>query len=54
MRRRGVIEASGTDVITLTFNIEDFSPSVEDEIDDFREIERIEVGLINVTTIASK
>lgn len=46
VRRRGVIEASGTDVITLTFNIEDFSPSVEDEIDDFREIERIEIGLV--------
>ena len=46
VRRRGVIEASGTDVITLTYNIEDFSPSVEDEIDDFREIELIEIGLV--------
>ncbi len=46
VRRRGVIEASGTDIITLTFNIEDFSPSVEDEIDDFREIQRIEIGLV--------
>lgn len=46
VRRRGVIEASGTDAIILTYNIEDFSPSVEDEIDDFREIEHIEVGLV--------
>ena len=28
VRRRGVIEASGTDIITLTYNIEDFSPGV--------------------------
>jgi hypothetical protein len=46
VRRRGVIEASGTDAITLTYNIEDFSPSIEDEIDDFREIEVIELGLV--------
>lgn len=46
VRRRGVIEASGTDAITLTYNIEDFTPSVEDEIDDFREIEEIEIGLV--------
>jgi len=46
VRRRGVIEASGTDVITLTYNIEDFSPSIEDEIDGFREIKRIEIGLV--------
>ncbi|MBT3342289.1 MAG: hypothetical protein HN712_16150 [Gemmatimonadetes bacterium] len=46
VRRRGVIEASGTDAITLTYNIEDFSPSVDDEITDFREIELIEVGLV--------
>ena len=46
VRRRGVIEASGTDIITLTYNIEDFSPSIDDEIDDFREIERIEIGLV--------
>ncbi len=46
VRRRGVIEASGTDIITLTYNIEDFSPSVEDEINDFREIERVEIGLV--------
>ena len=45
-RRRGVIEASGTDVITLTFNIEDFAPTVDDEIDDFREIEHVEIGLV--------
>ena len=46
IRRGGAIVASGTDVITLTYNIEDFSPSIEDAIDDFREIERIEIGLV--------
>ena len=46
LRRRGVIEASGPDVITLTFNIEDFSPSEEDEIDDFRQIKFVEIGLV--------
>ena len=46
VRSRGVIEASGTDAIILTYNIEDFSPSVEDEIDDYREIEVVEVGLV--------
>ena len=46
VRRRGVIEASGTDAIVLTWNIEDFSPSVEDEIVDFREIGLIEIGLV--------
>ena len=46
LRSRGVIEASGQDVLTLTFNIEDFSPSVEDEIDDFRQIKAVEIGLV--------
>ena len=46
VRSRGVIEASGSDAIILTYNIEDFSPSVEDEIDDFREIEVVEMGLV--------
>jgi hypothetical protein len=46
LRRRGVIEASGQDVITLTFNLEDFSPSIEDEIDDFRQIKVVEIGLV--------
>ena len=46
LRRRGVIEASGADVITLTFNIEDFSPTIEDEIDDFRQIKAVEIGLV--------
>ena len=46
IRRGGAIVASGTDVITLTYNIEDFSPSTDDAIDDFREIERIEIGLV--------
>jgi hypothetical protein len=44
--RRGVREASGTDVITLTFNIEDFTPTADDEIDDFREAESVEIGLV--------
>ena len=46
LRSRGVIEASGQDVITLTFNLEDFSPSEEDEIDDFRQIKIVEIGLV--------
>ncbi len=46
LRQRGVIEASGQDVITLTFNLEDFSPSIEDEIDDFRQIKFVEIGLV--------
>ena len=46
LRRRGVIEASGQDVITLTFNLEDFSPSIDDEIDDFRQIKFVEIGLV--------
>lgn len=46
LRRRGVIEASGPDVITLTFNIEDFSASEADEIDDFRQIKFVEIGLV--------
>jgi hypothetical protein len=47
VRRRGVIEASGTDAIILTYDIEkDFSPSIEDEITEFQEIEDIEIGLV--------
>jgi len=46
LRRRGVIEASGADVVTLTFNLEDFSPSVEDQIDEFRQIKVVEIGLV--------
>ncbi|MEW6751357.1 MAG: hypothetical protein AB1505_10320 [Candidatus Latescibacterota bacterium] len=46
VRRRGLIEASGTDVVTLTFNLEDFSPGVDDEIDDFRQIRVVEIGLV--------
>jgi hypothetical protein len=46
LRRRGVIEASGADVVTLTFNLEDFSPSIEDEISDFRQIHHVEIGLV--------
>lgn len=46
LRRRGVIEASGADVVTLTFNLEDFSPSVDDKIDEFRQIKVVEIGLV--------
>ena len=46
LRRRGVIEASGTDVVTLTFDLETFSPTIDDEIDDFRQIEDIQIGLV--------
>ncbi|MFA6111292.1 MAG: hypothetical protein WDA75_21250, partial [Candidatus Latescibacterota bacterium] len=48
LRRRGVIEASGADVVTLTFNLEDFSPSVADAegMEDFRQIKHVEIGLV--------
>jgi len=46
LRQRGVYEASGADVVTLTFNLEQFRPSVEDQIDDFRQIESVEIGLV--------
>lgn len=47
VRHRGLIEASGSDVVTLTYDIEhDFRPGLEDKITDFREIHRIEVGLV--------
>ena len=47
IRYRGLLEASGTDVATLTYDIEhDFRPGLEDKITDFREIHRIEVGLV--------
>lgn len=47
LRYRGLLEASGTDVATLTYDIEhDFRPGLEDKITDFREIHRIEVGLV--------
>ncbi len=48
LRRRGVIEASGVDVVTLTFNLEDFSPSVADApgMEDFRQIKYVDIGLV--------
>lgn len=46
LRHRGVIEASGHDVITLTFNLENFAPGIEDEIDDFRQIRHVDIGLV--------
>ena len=40
-RRRGLLEASGDNVVTLIYDIEhDFRPGVEDRITDFREVER--------------
>jgi len=46
-RRRGLLEASGDNVVTLIYDIEhDFRPGVEDRITDFREIHRIEVVLV--------
>ncbi|MXW79670.1 MAG: hypothetical protein F4Z57_11955, partial [Gemmatimonadetes bacterium] len=45
--REGLLEASGSNTVTLTYNIEtDFRPGPGEEITDFREIERIEVGLV--------
>ena len=45
--REGLLEASGSNTVTLTYNIEtDFRPAPGEEITDFREIERIEVGLV--------
>lgn len=46
LRRRGVIEASGADQVVLTFDLEQFSPTVDDEIDDFRQIREVEIGLV--------
>lgn len=47
IRHRGLLEASGTDVVTLTYDIEhDFRPGLEDKITEFREIHRIEVELV--------
>jgi hypothetical protein len=45
--RRGLLEASGGDVVMLTYDIEhDFRPGVEDKITDFKEIRKVEVGLV--------
>jgi hypothetical protein len=45
--REGLLEASGSNTVTLTYDIEsDFRPNPDEEISDFREIERIEVGLV--------
>ncbi|MEW6756027.1 MAG: hypothetical protein AB1505_34365 [Candidatus Latescibacterota bacterium] len=47
IRRRGVVEANGTDVVTLTYDIQNgFRPGPDDQIEDFREIRHIEVGLV--------
>ncbi len=47
VQRRGLIEASGGDVVLLTYDIErDFFPTLEDSIKDLQEISRIEVELV--------
>ena len=47
VQRRGLLEASGGDVATLTYDIErDFIPGLDDEITDFKEIRKIEVELV--------
>lgn len=45
--RQGLIEASGGNTVTLTYDIEnDFRAGVNDDITDFKEIEEIEVALV--------
>jgi hypothetical protein len=45
--RMGLLEASGGDIVTLTYDIQnDFRSGVEDQITDFKEIRKIEVGLV--------
>jgi len=47
VQRRGVIEASGGEMIILTYDIErDFFPGADDEITDFKEIHEIDVELV--------
>lgn len=45
--RGGLIEASGGNTATLTYDIENqFLPGVEDEITEYEEIEKVEIGLV--------
>jgi hypothetical protein len=45
--RQGLIEASGGNTVTLTYDLENnFRPGVADAITDFKEIGRIELGLV--------
>ncbi|MBI2505010.1 MAG: hypothetical protein HYW07_17465 [Candidatus Latescibacteria bacterium] len=45
--RQGLVEASGGNAVTLTYDIENnFRAGVEDQIADFKEIHKIEVGLV--------
>ena len=46
LRRRGLIEASGPDVVTLSFDLTTFSPTIEDSIDTYTEIHFVEIGLV--------
>ena len=47
VRWKGLLEASGGNTITLTYDIEhDFRPTEKDKIMDYREIHKIEVGLV--------
>jgi hypothetical protein len=45
--RQGLVEASGGNAVTLTYDVEnDFRAGAADQITDFKEIHRIEVGLV--------
>ena len=47
VHRRGVVEANGSDVVTLTFDLQNgFRPGAADKIEDYREIREVEVGLV--------
>ena len=47
VRRQGLLEASGGDVITLSYDIErDFVAGVRDSVADFKEARRVEIELV--------
>ncbi len=47
VQRGGLIEASGANAVVLTYDIEgQFIPSVDDDITDFEEIGKIDIGLV--------
>jgi hypothetical protein len=47
IRRRGLLEANGADIVTLSYDIErDFVAGVRDEISDFKEAKKIEIELV--------
>lgn len=44
---RGMLEANGGNTVKLTYDVEhDFKPGVADKITDFKEIHKVEVGLV--------